>query len=86
MSQTPNINDISWDAITEAILSDKFVEAFAQIPKETLKFASDEMNRKFITQSVLKSLQDKNPDQATPELAELVTTKLMEYAKLQLIH
>jgi hypothetical protein len=83
MSQTPNISDISWDAITEAILSDKFAEAFVQIPKETLEFASDEMNRKFITQSLLKSLQDKNPEQATPEMAELVTTKLMEYAKLQ---
>ena len=83
MGQTPNSSDISWDTITEAILSDKYVDAFAQIPKETLEFASDEMNRKFITQSVLKRLQDKNPDQATPELAESVTTKLMEYAKLQ---
>jgi hypothetical protein len=83
MSQTPNISNISWSTVTEAILSDKFADAFAQIPKETLEFASDEMNRKFITQSVLKSLQDKNPEQATPEMAELVTTKLMEYAKLQ---
>ncbi len=83
MSQTPNISDISWSTVAEAILSDKYADAFAQIPKETLEFASDEMNRKFITQSVLKSLQDKNPEQATPEMAELVTTKLMEYAKLQ---
>ena len=84
MSQTSNISNILWNKITEAILSDKFVDAFAQIPKETLEFASEEMNRNSIIQSVLKSLQEKNPDQATPEMAELVTTKLMEYAKLQL--
>jgi hypothetical protein len=84
MSQTQNISDISWDTITEAVLSDKFVEAFAQIPKEALEFASNEANRKFIVQSVFKSLQDKNPDMVTQKKAELVTDKLMEYARLQL--
>ena len=84
MSQTATVvNDIPLDFVIESVLSDKFVEAFANIPQETLKFASDETNRKFITQSVLNSLHEKNPDLATPEMAKKVTDKLIEYAKVQ---
>jgi len=85
MSQTQNITEeIPWDAIVESILSDKFAEAFAQIPVETLEFASNNMNKKFITQSVFKSLQEKNPETASIETAEEIADKLIEYAKLQL--
>jgi len=85
MSQTQNITeDIPWDAIVESILSDKFAEAFAQIPVETLEFASNEVNKKFITQSVFKSLQDKEPDKASLEKAKEISDKLIKYAKMQL--
>jgi|GEM_PF-3436273 len=85
MSQTQNITkEIPWDAIVESILSNKFVEVFAQIPVETLEFASNEVNKNFITQSVYKSLQDKEPDIASMKKAKEISDKLIKYAKMQL--
>lgn len=71
-----------WDQIIECILSDQFVEAFAHIPIETIEFTSDDQNRETIVQSVLKSMQQKNPE-ITREMAEEVASKLIDYAKLQ---
>lgn len=81
MSQTPS--NISIDSILEMILSDQFVDTASQIPQETLEFASSEANREFIVQSVLTSLQSKEPDTTTKEKAEEIADKLVQYAKIQ---
>lgn len=81
MSQTPS--NITIDSILEMILSDQFVDTASQIPQETLEFASSETNREFIVQSVLTSLQSREPDTATRETAEEIADKLMQYAKIQ---
>ncbi len=81
MSQTPS--NISIDSILELILSYQFVEIASQIPQETLEFASSETNRESIVQSVLTSLQSREPDTATRDKAEEIADKLMQYAKIQ---
>jgi len=81
MSQTPS--NITIDSILEMILSDQFVETASQIPQETLEFASSEVNRESIVQSVLTSLQSKEPGTTTREKAEEIADKLVQYAKIQ---
>jgi len=75
--------DISWSEIIEMVLSERFVEAFAQIPAETIEFASNQNNRKFIIRSILKVLRDKKSTLATQESAEGIADRLIKYAKVQ---
>jgi len=75
--------DISWSEIIEIVLSERFVEAFAQIPAETIEFATNQNNRKFIIRSILKVLRDKKSTLATQESAEGIADRLIKYAKVQ---
>jgi len=73
-------NLVNWDQLIESVLSDRHIDAFASIPEDNLKFILDPMNRNFITQSVLRSLEQTNNSQATEAYANTVTDLVIKLA------
>jgi hypothetical protein len=73
-------NGVNWDQLIESVLSDRHIDVFASIPEDNLKFISDPMNRKFIVQSVLRSLEQTNNPQATEANANTVTDLMTKLA------
>lgn len=66
-------NKIDWDSLIEAVLSEKHVEVFANIPEDNLVFILEPLNRNFIVQSVLTSLiKADNPKANTTYANEIV--------------
>ena len=64
---------IDWDSLIEAVLSEKHVDAFANIPADNLDFILEPLNRNFIVQSVLTSLiKADNPKANTTYANEIV--------------
>ena len=79
-NQISFIQSLPWSEIMEVSKSDHFGEKFNAISDDTLRFAMRESNRSVLIDSAFKSLEETDPENATPEYATKVADVMREFA------
>lgn len=61
---------VSWEEVIKLIKGEKYEQILKKIKPSTLRFVLDENNAHMVIKSLLKVLQNTDPDNATPEHAQ----------------